>query len=104
MKTMTLALGLVWGFVAAGSAEVRAATAERPNIICILADDYGISGMGCYGGSYKTPHLDALAAGGMNRREFARRAAPEPRRAGAEAPIEIQGRCRLTPNRPVGTP
>ena len=39
--------------------------AEKPNIIFILADDYGIPGVGCYGGAYKTPNLDALAAGGV---------------------------------------
>jgi arylsulfatase A len=42
----------------------EAATAAHPNIIFILADDYGIAGMGCYGGAYKTPNLDTLAAGG----------------------------------------
>ena len=31
----------------------------------ILADDYGIPGVGCYGGAYRTPNLDALAAGGV---------------------------------------
>ncbi len=41
------------------------APAARPNIIFILADDYGIPGVGCYGGAYKTPNLDALAAGGV---------------------------------------
>ena len=38
---------------------------SRPNIIFILADDYGIPGVGCYGGDYRTPNLDALAAGGV---------------------------------------
>lgn len=37
----------------------------RPNIIFILADDYGLPGVGCYGGQFKTPHLDALAASGL---------------------------------------
>ena len=36
----------------------------RPNIIFILADDFGIPGVGCYGGNHKTPNLDALAKGG----------------------------------------
>ena len=49
-------------------AGVRAADAPsppKPNIIFILADDYGIPGVGCYGGAFKTPNLDALAAGGV---------------------------------------
>jgi arylsulfatase A-like enzyme/acetyl esterase/lipase len=44
----------------------QAATTERPNILLIMADDVGIEGLGCYGGaSYKTPHLDRLAAEGI---------------------------------------
>lgn len=41
------------------------AAAARPNIIFILADDLGLPGVSCYGGVYPTPHLDALAAGGI---------------------------------------
>ncbi|MFZ4731828.1 MAG: sulfatase-like hydrolase/transferase [Pirellulales bacterium] len=38
----------------------------NPNIIFILADDLGIGNVGCYGADrYRTPHLDALAAGGI---------------------------------------
>ena len=37
---------------------------RKPNIIFILADDLGLPAIGCYGGAYKTPHLDALAASG----------------------------------------
>ena len=40
--------------------------ATKPNILLIMADDVCIEGLGCYGGtSYKTPHIDALAAGGL---------------------------------------
>ncbi len=43
-----------------------AAAPEKPNILFILADDVGREVLGCYGGeSYKTPHLDKLAAGGL---------------------------------------
>jgi len=39
---------------------------QRPNIIFIFSDDYGIGGVGCYGSDkYKTPNLDALAKAGM---------------------------------------
>lgn len=42
-----------------------AAAEERPNIVLILADDLGVEGLGCYGGtSYSTPRLDRLAAEG----------------------------------------
>lgn len=44
--------------VAAHAAESKPV---QPNIIFILADDYGIPGVGCYGGRFNTPHLDALA-------------------------------------------
>ena len=49
------------------SSVIPAAAADPqrpPNIIFILADDLGIPAIGCYGGAYKTPHLDALAASG----------------------------------------
>jgi arylsulfatase A-like enzyme len=37
-----------------------------PNIILIMADDIGIEGFGCYGGSsYKTPNIDNMAGKGL---------------------------------------
>lgn len=37
----------------------------RPNIIFILADDFGIGNVGCYGSDhYKTPNIDMLASNG----------------------------------------
>ncbi|MFT5465215.1 MAG: arylsulfatase A [Verrucomicrobiales bacterium] len=44
-----------------------AAGADLPrNIILIMADDVGIDGFGCYGGTdYETPRLDELAATGV---------------------------------------
>jgi len=44
----------------------RAAEPAKPNIIFILADDLGVGNVGCYGADrYRTPHIDALAAGGI---------------------------------------
>ena len=35
-----------------------ASTAERPNVLLIMADDLGFSDLGCYGGEIETPNLD----------------------------------------------
>jgi arylsulfatase A-like enzyme len=39
---------------------------DLPNIILVMADDIGIEGFGCYGGtSYETPNLDRMAGEGL---------------------------------------
>jgi len=43
---------------------------KKPNIIFILADDMGFSDIGCYGSEIDTPHLDALAKGGLRFTDF----------------------------------
>ncbi|MFC4992220.1 arylsulfatase [Rubritalea tangerina] len=43
---------------------------SRPNIITILVDDLGYSDIGSYGGEIETPHIDALAAGGVRFTQF----------------------------------
>ncbi len=45
---------------------VASAQPKRPNVLLIMADDLGFECLGSYGGrTYKTPHLDRLAAEGM---------------------------------------
>ena len=53
-----------------GRLQASAATAKRPNIVLILADDMGYSDLGCYGGEIQTPNLDRLAANGLRFTQF----------------------------------
>ena len=44
---------------------------QPPNIIYIMADDLGYGDLGCYGSKLnRTPHIDALAAGGLRLTDF----------------------------------
>ncbi len=57
-------LALGFSVRAADSRSEAKTAAGNPNIIFILADDIGLPGFGVTGGIYKTPNIDALAAGG----------------------------------------
>ncbi len=63
-----LAVGLFAMTVAGFAAP---ATPAKPNILFILADDWGWGDLGCHGHPYvKTPHLDRLAAQGTDFQRF----------------------------------
>ena len=51
--------------VASDLADEVPVTAAKPNIIVILSDDVGLGDIGCCGGAFKTPHIDALAKAGV---------------------------------------
>ncbi len=52
-------------------APAQVVAASKPNIIYILADDLGYAELSCNGGdAYKTPNIDALAAGGVRFTRF----------------------------------
>jgi arylsulfatase len=60
---------------------VRAAPAGSPNVLVILFDDLGFAQLGCYGSAIDTPHVDALAAGGLRYNRFHVTALCSPSRA-----------------------
>jgi arylsulfatase A len=63
VNTQSIRLLLAAAFAAGFTPEIRAAA--RPNILVILADDYGYGSAGCYGANgLKTPNLDRLAREG----------------------------------------
>ncbi len=57
------------------------ARAGSPNIVYILLDDTGFSDLHCYGSEVATPHMDALAAGGLLYNNFHCKAICSPTRA-----------------------
>ena len=66
-----------WAAGASGAPAEAAATpggtqgAKRPNIVMILADDLGYGDLSSYGAKdLRTPHVDALVAGGMSFSRF----------------------------------
>ena len=61
-RILLLIVASCLGFPAATSA----APPKPFNIVLIMADDIGIEGLGCYGGTdYATPNLDRLAKSGL---------------------------------------
>lgn len=70
---------LIAGWI--GLSSERGAAADRPHVLIILADDLGYSDVGCYGGEIETPHLDALADGGLRFTQFYNTARCWPTRA-----------------------
>lgn len=65
LLTLFAAAWLVAMPATAARSQADPAAKRLPNIVFIFADDLGLEGLSCYGGDkYKTPNLDALAAGG----------------------------------------
>lgn len=46
-------------------ASLKAVVCKQPNIILIVADDYGFHDIGYHGSEIKTPNLDKLARDGV---------------------------------------
>ena len=52
-----------------------------PNVLIVVFDDLGFGQLGCYGAAIDTPHIDALAAGGLRYNRFHVTALCSPSRA-----------------------
>ncbi len=59
-----------WCFLILCGSVCTPAAEVRPNIIVILADDFGWGDLGCYGGKLPTPRLDAMALEGTRFTQF----------------------------------
>ena len=75
------ALALHLGLCACLLPGAEAANKGRPNIVILVADDWGFSDVGAFGGEIATPHLDALAARGSRFSNFHVAATCSPTRA-----------------------
>jgi arylsulfatase A-like enzyme len=69
------ATGVLLALAALGLSSALASAApegspNRPNIVVILADDLGVSDIGCYGSEIATPNLDRLATNGLRFTQF----------------------------------
>lgn len=76
-------------------------SAEKPNIIYILADDLGYGDLSCYGQEkFETPHIDSLAKNGMKfTNHYSGNTVCSPSRAVLMTGIE-SGKCYLRGNVP----
>ena len=70
LKIITIAMSVLMVTGILPKALSQNATASKPNVIFILADNLGWSDLGCYGGTAPTPRLDQLASQGMRFKNY----------------------------------
>jgi arylsulfatase A-like enzyme len=80
-KTLLIGLGMACAMLAAIAAQAAANPTPRPNIVVLVADDWGFSDVGAFGGEIATPHLDELARRGVRFSNFHVAASCSPTRA-----------------------
>jgi arylsulfatase/uncharacterized sulfatase len=76
-----LGLLLVLALMAGNVCHAATLEKKRPNIVLLLADDWGFSDVGAFGGEIATPHIDELAKRGMRFSNFHVSASCSPTRA-----------------------
>lgn len=68
-RTAIIALAALIG-AAPAQAQPAAVPPRHPNIVILLADDWGFSDVGAFGAEFATPNIDALAHAGMRFSNF----------------------------------
>lgn len=70
MARQWLCAAAAWAALLSGPGHADDRADDRPDVVLIMADDLGYADLGCYGGEIDTPHLDALAANGVQFTRF----------------------------------
>ena len=71
LRSMTGGAAALAAMPAAGATAAEPDAPAKPNILMILVDDLGYGDLACYGAKdMRTPHIDAIAAGGMSFTRF----------------------------------
>jgi len=65
-----MAFAVCFAAIRPAQAQGAKAPADQPNIVILLADDWGFSDVGAFGSEIATPHIDALAKAGMRFSNF----------------------------------
>ena len=102
-------LGLVMALAFSLCSTSIAAPADRPNIVVLVADDWGFTDVGAFGGEIATPNLDELARRGMRFSNFHVAASCSPTRSmlltGVDSHRNGHGNLRETmPREHLGKP
>lgn len=69
-RLATAAFALLLGLAGAFHGDSFAASAPRPNILLIFADDLGYGDLSSYGAEFRTPHIDSIGAEGARFEQF----------------------------------
>ena len=69
-RAAIIAIGALIAAFPVQAQRVESAPPRHPNIVILLADDWGFSDVGAFGSEMATPHIDALANAGMRFSNF----------------------------------
>ena len=69
-RAAIIAIGALIAAFPVQAQRVESAPPRHPNIVVLLADDWGFSDVGAFGSEIATPHIDALAQAGMRFSNF----------------------------------